>query len=419
LNRHSIDIVINLQEENPAELLIISGDRLSKRALKERKTAFLEKTIHFDFRFDLEGDQLSIIVGDFVFIENRLGLKPRTDYKILLGSGSAGSLSIKTVSALQIDNIRTYPDLISSRKKNTHNTLYWILFIVVLDLLVFAYIFNKKRIHKKQALLNTENIPEKELTYKIECDELYSGKKTDKSVIFLFGEFQVINKSGNDISKKFTPLLKELFLILLFHSQKENKAISNAALRDMLWLDKDVQSANNNRAVNIGKLKAILNDVGDYEIINNTLQLRIDLGRNISCDYYEFCDLLKEKTINKQQVIQLINIASRGSLLTECGYEWLDVFKANISDALIDTLLGFGRMIDLSKESRLIIQLSDMIFLFDPLNEEALNLKCRALIHSGKHSSAKATYTRFTKEYESLFSTPYKFSFSEVICVED
>ncbi|KAA6310389.1 hypothetical protein EZS27_038300, partial [termite gut metagenome] len=291
--------------------------------------------------------------------------------------------------------------------------------IVVLDLLVFAYIFNKKRIHKKQALLNTENIPEKELTYKIECNELYSGKKTDKSVIFLFGEFQVINKSGNDISKKFTPLLKELFLILLFHSQKENKAISNAALRDMLWLDKDVQSANNNRAVNIGKLKTILNDVGDYEITNNTLQLRIDLGRNISCDYYEFCDLLKEKTINKQQVIQLINIASRGSLLTECGYEWLDVFKANVSDALIDTLLGFGRMIDLSKESRLIIQLSDMIFLFDPLNEEALNLKCRALIHSGKHSSAKATYTRFTKEYESLFSTPYKFSFSEVICVED
>ncbi|KAA6339055.1 hypothetical protein EZS27_012997, partial [termite gut metagenome] len=127
LNRHTIDIVINLQEENPAELLIISGDRLSKRALKERKTAFLEKTVHFDFRFDLKGDQLSIIVGDFVFIENRLGLKPRTDYKILLGSGSVGSLNIKTVSALQIDNIRTYPDLISSRKKNTHNTLYWIL----------------------------------------------------------------------------------------------------------------------------------------------------------------------------------------------------------------------------------------------------------------------------------------------------
>jgi two-component SAPR family response regulator len=418
LNKHRMDVIINLPDEKTSELLIISDDKLSVKALMEKKAVFLEQSIHFDLHFDLKANRISFLIGDStVLVANNSGLKPQTDYKIFLGSGNAHISNQNTVSALIITNIKTSPDLLSATKTNSwnHHTLYWILLIVWVDLLAFSVLLWKKNARKKRALSADAEVATEEPTYQIEDKKAYHGKKaTSAGSIFLFGEFQVIDKNGGDISKKFTPLLKELFLILLFYSQKDSKGISASTLRNMLWMDKEQQSANNNRAVNIGKLKEILNGVGDYEIVSNASYLRIDLGHNLVCDYAECWNVLNGKTFNKQQIIQLIEIAGRGSLLSECSYEWLDAFKACVSDALIDTLLGFANMVDLSKEIQLIIRLSDTVFLFDPLNEEALNLKCKALIYSGKHSLAKATYTHFTKEYETLFSVPYKYSFSEL-----
>jgi DNA-binding SARP family transcriptional activator len=413
LNRHNVDIILSLQSENRPEKLIISGDRLSKRMMEETKAVFLTRSVRFDLQFDLKGDRLSFLAGDTVFIETGLGLRPHTDYKILLGTGSAGRPDKNTPSALQIDNVQVYPDLLSSKGNagRSVSTLYWIISIIFFDLLVFAFIVWKKRVQRKRlAGEQPEDSPGDEPAYRNETGDSSPDSPAGRSAVSLFGRFRVMDKWGDDISRKFTPLLKELFLILLFYSHRDGKGVDASFLKDLFWMDKDVQSANNNRAVNIGKLKAIMNDVGDYEIS----ALRIDLGEDIACDYSDFQALLREKTFNRQQIIRLLDIAGKGPLLPECSYEWLDAFKAGVADAVIDTLSGFARMIDLSAEHRLAVRLSDTIFLFDPLNEEALSMKCRVLIHLGKHSAAKATYTRFSREYENLYGISYKYTFSEV-----
>lgn len=46
------------------------------------------------------------------------------------------------------------------------------------------------------------------------------------SCIRLLGKFQVKDKEGNDISGRFTPILKSLLLLILLHSQKDERGIT-------------------------------------------------------------------------------------------------------------------------------------------------------------------------------------------------
>ncbi len=415
LNKRTIDVILSSQSQTESEIIIISENYLSKKLLKLGKSDFGQKPIHFDFDFDLQMDKLTLKVGDTVFVDNRLGLKPHNDYRIVLGSGKEG---INHTSALQITNVKTTPDLSeeSKSKSSGNSTLYWVLLIIVLDVIVFGYFLWRRWKRKQQRLLvNPEEEYEgADLVYQLEKNTQQNVTEITQSAVYLFKEFQVFDQGGKDISKKFTPLLKELFLLLLLYTQKEAKGISTVLLKDLLWYDKGTQSASNNRAVNIGKLKNILDGVGEYEIITAPLNIQIELSKDIYCDYIEVFQLLREKTLNKEQIIQIVEKAGRGPFLPECNYEWLDNFKAEISEAIIDNLLGFTELVDVKKEAKLIIQISDTIFNFDNLNETALSLKCRALIFLGRHSLASATYTRFVKEYETLYQTPYKLTFSEI-----
>ena len=70
------------------------------------------------------------------------------------------------------------------------------------------------------------------------------------SILFLDG-FQVWDKNGADITKSFTPILKQLLILIILYSVNNKKGISNVTLRELLWFDKTDESAQNNRRVNI------------------------------------------------------------------------------------------------------------------------------------------------------------------------
>ncbi|HEY4194079.1 MAG TPA: galactose oxidase, partial [Mucilaginibacter sp.] len=76
--------------------------------------------------------------------------------------------------------------------------------------------------------------------------------------IYLFGDFEVFDSENVDITKHFTPLIKELFLVILIYTIKWKRGISSDELTELLWFDKSSESARNNRSVNIAKLKIIL-----------------------------------------------------------------------------------------------------------------------------------------------------------------
>ncbi|NDV79570.1 hypothetical protein [Dysgonomonas sp. 511] len=421
INKQEINVILSIQNDSSGELLIISKDKLSRRSLGILKEDFQKESLPFSFLVDLKSDQMTIEVKDTVLIENRLGLRPHADYKIVLGAFDNKSRANQhAASALRLSNISSDPDILEQKEieEGENSTLLWIIVIVVLDIFIFAYIIIRKRKQKK--LRQIENAGEEDVDEDIvfhpEAD-IDAIAEVDKSAVFLFKQFEVLDKDSNDISSRFTPLLKELFLLLLLYSQKDSKGITTGLLKEILWFDKEQQSANNNRAVNIGKLKGILDTVGGYEIVTNPHNIRIEIKDDIYCDYVRILFLLRNESLNKPQIMELVSVVRRGSFLPECSYEWLDPFKAEISDKLIDNLLNLSELPNIKEDDRLLVQIADTIFNLDSLNESALAMKCIALTNMGKRSIANSSYSRFAKDYENMYGTPFPASFSEIMKV--
>jgi two-component SAPR family response regulator len=235
--------------------------------------------------------------------------------------------------------------------------------------------------------------------------------------LILFGGFQVFNLKYEDITIKFSPLLKELFLLILLHTHKNDKGISSEKISEYLWFDKSETSARNNRAVNIAKLKTILTEIGEIELTKKTGYWKIICNPNtVKCDYLDFLKITSSRTnLTQPTIFRLLEITKQGAFLPNSSFEWLDDFKSEVSDKIIDTLLNFAEKCDLAKDAEFIIKLADCIFNFDKSNENALMLKCKAEYKLGKHSLAKNTYEKFIKEYQNLYGEDYKISFNDIL----
>lgn len=119
---------------------------------------------------------------------------------------------------------------------------------------------------------------------------------------------------------------------------KNNKGISSSKLIEILWYDKPTRSAQNNRSVNITKLKNLIKELGDCTIDKETGYWKINHNyKALKTDYYEVIQITKnKKTINRDRIDHLIKITQKGPFLSNLNYEWLDSFKQDVADAIIE-----------------------------------------------------------------------------------
>ena len=64
----------------------------------------------------------------------------------------------------------------------------------------------------------------------------FNNEKNIHSSIFLFGQFQIIDREGNDITRLFTPLLKELLLVIAIYSIRNGRGISSEGLNEIFGM---------------------------------------------------------------------------------------------------------------------------------------------------------------------------------------
>jgi hypothetical protein len=179
---------------------------------------------------------------DLIFDKNAKKLYAYTSF---LNSNNITDFGIYSISYPLISEIEV------SQVDSRLTANLWVFIIIgvfitgIIGLLLMNY-FKKKQIKpSKETIISQEHKKD---------DPLIT---LDYPIVF-FGGFQMFDEKGNDITGKFTPLLKELFLVLWLYTHKNNKGISSQKLKDLLWYDKSDKSAQNNRAVNITKLKTIL-----------------------------------------------------------------------------------------------------------------------------------------------------------------
>ena len=297
-----------------------------------------------------------------------------------------------------------------SNSKSTAN--FWALIIISLFIAAMIGLFLMSYFKKKHIKTVDEKIIPQELKKEQPLVAL-------KYPIVFFGGFQMFDKKGNDITGKFTPLIKELFLVLWLYTHKNNKGISSQKLKDLLWYDKSDKSAQNNRAVNITKLKIILKQLGDFSISKKTGYWIIENNSEFLVNDYSQLhkNLLKSKP-TKEDIIHTISITKKGTFLNNLDYTWLDSFKQNITDLIVNNFMNYALKLDIDKDLDFAIDLADCIFNFDTTNEIAVFLKCKVYYIKGNHSLANDTFNKFLKEYNILYGQEFEHSFNEFISLD-
>jgi DNA-binding SARP family transcriptional activator len=287
-------------------------------------------------------------------------------------------------------------------------------FLVLLLLLLFFLFYRKKRKGriKEQPFIFSHN----EIT-PVDVNRNFSLAETQASSVNLLGGFSVIDDDGTDITAHFTPIPLQIFLLCLLSSLKNGKGLTSQELREILWYDKDDDSARNNRNVNISKLRVTMKNIKNFEINKEKDYWIVALDKNVFCDYRNVLSLIKkiesERPIQKDLLNEMIRIASKGSLLPSIQMECLDTYKSDYSNLIIEKLFHFIGEEEIKKDFGLVVKITNIILLHDNIDEEAIAKKCFALYHSGKKGQAKHSFTKFTEDYKNILGTAYKYTFEQ------
>jgi two-component SAPR family response regulator len=235
-----------------------------------------------------------------------------------------------------------------------------------------------------------------------------------RSAILFFGQFEVYDKEGTELTKLFTPLLKELFLLITIYTLRSGKGVSSEKLYATLWRDKSNKDAQNNRSVNMVKLKAILDKMGTCGIGKEADKWVFHyLPGQIRVDMAEFLALVQTHSPSQEEIRHLLSIVHRGTFLSDTVYPWLDDIQSEVSDRILDVLSA--ACLRWSHDPEFLLEIAGGIFLFDPVNEEALRVRCKILSGLGRHSQAKAAFEKFAKEYHQMYGEEFQHSFHEIL----
>jgi two-component SAPR family response regulator len=313
------------------------------------------------------------------------------------------------------------PDVLNppvTAAKSTNSRL--LIFLIALGIVaVTGYFLFKSKFRNKNVRLPGVPMEDEDIdtTRSVHGSNDHHQEKNIRSAIYLFGQFQVIDREGQDITRLFTPVLKELLLVITIYTIKNGHGISSEGINEILWHDKSEKDAKNNRSVNLVKLKILLEKVGDCGINKEEGFWQFqNADPSIYIDYVKYSSLIQTNSKPvKESIDPLLHIISRGPFLYKTEYGWLDNTKSEVSSQVIDRCLSYVNHLDIHKDPESIIEVANNIFYFDPLNEDALIYKCKSLIIIKRYTSANNTYLKFIKDYKEIYGEDYIKSFHEII----
>lgn len=342
-------------------------------------------------------DNLYIGVAGFSWSSNMYGnIDNLSIWSRALGEEEIWGMSKEVIEIVPIKNVFIlYPILSRS-----------IMAILILSLMVLAYFKIPFHKLKKQPTMAD----------KIRSVETTNSQKPQRNYIQLFGDFKVLDKEGKDITSLFTPKLKQLFMIILCYSQRNKNGISTKELTDILWMGHSSQSAKNSRGVTMRKLRLLLESLDSVQIQFHVDRWSMVFGGEVYCDYVECVSLLKREKVHDNNFnLRFYHIIQEGELFKGESYDWLDDFKGFIGNNIVDILLKFINELNLQNDTELILSLAERILESDPVNDQALSYKLKALIRLNNYNLAKFTFDRFGGLYEEMYGEKFKVKFEELI----
>lgn len=356
--------------------------------------------IPVSIRLDFINDRAVLLLAEREVIIDGMGLSLNKGYnvRILPELSRKKDPNVPAIVECSDMHINKY------EKPQNKKVWFWLIGIILVDLAFSLAVLYLQHKRKKQVGKSEVASQSSEETHLI-------PEQPTKGAILLFGGFHAYSSDGEDITRLFSPMLRELFLLIVMNSM--DNGITSMELKEALWPDKDLRSARNNRSVYINKLRVVLDKIGNYTLgfDSGYWTFRTD---DIYVDFLEFKSL-ENVTFSRSEALRVMSITQRGSLLPDSDYGWLDQFKAETADMVI---CKFSRLADepeCEKMPDFAIAVAETIEHFDDMSEKALHLKCRAYMLSGRHASAKGAYDMFVSRYREIYCDDFKHEFSYLI----
>ncbi len=275
-----------------------------------------------------------------------------------------------------------------------------ILAVILADLCLFFFLGRRSR--RRKSVPEDVRIPQ----------GLIPDPGPQRQSIFLFGDFKVISASGEDISSRFSPVIRDLLLLLVCNTPRGG--ITSERLESVLWYDKQGKSAANNRGVSTTKLRSLLKDVGNCRIVSRNGCWVIEPA-DTYIDYLAFADLLKDGVLGREQIESMLSIVNGGMFLADSSSLWSDPLKAEVSDLVISVLTRYAGGLDIEKNADTILRICSAVSRFDSLDETSLELKCRAYRAKGSLMLAHQIFNNYAREYQELYGQPYGRSYTDIV----
>lgn len=299
-------------------------------------------------------------------------------------------------------------ELINSNLKN-YNFNYIILAIFITLLILISIILFRKRNKVKNQIL-----VQKVLNYSLIKPETIKRPNS----IFLFGNFTVINSKGRDISYLFSPKIKQLFLLLLYNSNKENSSgITSELIYSVIWHDSSTEKAKNLKNVTINQLRKILEEVEGIEVVYSERLFMLEFNEGFHCDYFDFSEqlvLFKKDYKDEESLMNLINITRNGPFLKSLEDEYFDKFKNEFEFELMKVIPNQLKIFYKNKNYPSIIPMTEILFYIDSLNEMAFYYRIHAFLKMGLINDAKKSFNNFVVDYKKILNDDFSKTFLEV-----
>ncbi|MCE7054286.1 hypothetical protein LZF95_06335 [Algoriphagus sp. AGSA1] len=311
----------------------------------------------------------------------------------------------------------TLDDAIQIEFKRKNNFLLLVLAVLILGVVGLAIFFRTKS-RKKPA-------PENEISVQSEkpqntlVSDVYPLKETPEKfpAVYLMGGFQIFNAQGENLTGQFTPTLKALFLLIYLATILDKKGISSDKLTELLWSDKSATKARNNRNVNLSKIRLVMEKVSpSIQLTHDNSYWKIEHSNEFFSDL-EFCITQIEKLKQKErlsipEIQEFLSYTANGVICPSIQTNWMDTYKNNFSSKVLEYM---SLLFDELQDESLLAEASDTVLKFDPLNEEALRVKCVTLFKMGKKSLALSAYKNFCRDYQLLLDQAYEVDFQTLV----
>ena len=396
----------------PSSNLILSKDKKYFYALCYAHQ--IAKTVGYLYRFDMKTGAYEIMSDSIGFTSEDMSTSVNLFFNRQLNEFYAviQDLSEQNENRIQIYSLLAPPISKMQLGNSLHpQKLYPRIFLsIIVFILLLAgafalwyFIHRKGKRNSKDELMKILHSPD--------SNEL--DRKQKQSAVYLFGIFTVYDRSGKDISFRFSMKMRVLFSLVLLNTKGET-GISTDNLASILWPDKDVNDSKNIRGVTINRLRRIIEDIDGISLVHQNHQWCFALDKPFYSDWVEYSGIVQtlHHTVNPEQYNSLIErivaIVRNGVFLANVNNSGIDSYKSDEEERLERLLKEYIVRLYDDRQYRKIIQLAPAFFAIDPLNEDVLNICIKSYSKLGKKEDAKIFFENYKRTHKMLTGEEYK-----------